>query len=498
MAHSLPLSLTAAVSRFMARTLLGSLCFFTAGLLPVALQAQVDRYELGLRLRRVELAWQAAPAGQRAASAEPMAEAVKSFFGLQLRTAAARLDKAFLVVTGTDKPSDLVRYAISRRIAVLPLLADTTDSTLKIQLQQFYEGEFARPANANLLLKLLRMDGSEVDRTSLPLPESDVELNWTPANWKEPGDFRLVAEVQDGTESFPLLAVGLSRVNELESQLTALEQFTDTPPDDFLATARATLKSWLVIARALALGEVQECDYPAARLLEYARKIQSEPNRAGELLAESTRGADGWLTLTVNRKQAVVRVRAPRDPQAVGRPLPVLFLFHGAGGSENMFFETYGAGRAVTLGVERGWLVVAPRQGLGSGPGLDCGAMLNALEAHFPIDRNNVMLIGHSMGAGQVIRQASQQPELFRAAAALGGGSGVRNADRLGTIAWFSGAGELDFGKGGAAALARSLKSASIPVTYKEYPDVEHMIIVQAALDDVFAFLDEKQTKPVK
>jgi pimeloyl-ACP methyl ester carboxylesterase len=124
--------------------------------------------------------------------------------------------------------------------------------------------------------------------------------------------------------------------------------------------------------------------------------------------------------------------------------------------------------------------------------------MLTALEAQFPIDRSNVMLIGHSMGAGQVIRQASQQPELFRAAAALGGGSGVRNADRLGSIAWFSGAGALDFGKSGAAALARSLKSASIPVIYKEYADVEHMIIVQAALDDVFAFLDQARAKQEK
>lgn len=491
-------SLCRAATRATFRSIVAILCLFTASLFPSVLTAQVDRYELGLRLRRVELAWQAADEAHRAAAAKPMDEAVKSFFGLQLRTAAARLDKAFLVISGSEKPSEMVRYSISRRIAVLPLLSDAKDSTLKIELQQFYEGEFTRPANANVLLKLLRMDGTEVAETSLPLPESDVELTWTPEAWKEPGDYRLIAEIRDGAESFPLLAVGLSRVSDLESQLAEIEKFSDNPPADLSATARATLKSWLVIARALAKGEVQECDYPMARLLEIASKIQREPGRAGELLSESARGADCWLTLTENRKQAVVRVRAPKDPQPVGEKLPVLFLFHGAGGSENMFFETYGAGRAVDLGVQRGWLVVAPRQGLGSGPGLDCAAMLTALEAQFPIDRSNVMLIGHSMGAGQVIRQASQQPELFRAAAALGGGSGVRNAERLGTIAWFSGAGALDFGKSGAVALARSLKSASIPVTYKEYADVEHMIIVQAALDDVFAFLDQARAKQEK
>jgi hypothetical protein len=50
---------------------------------------------------------------------------------------------------------------------------------------------------------------------------------------------------------------------------------------------------------------------------------------------------------------------------------------------------------------------------------------------------------------------------------------------------WFSGSGELDFGNNGAAALVRSLMSADIPAVYKEYADIEHMTIVQAALDNV-------------
>lgn len=462
------------------------------------LAAQIDRYELGARLKRVELAWQAADSTKRAAAAGPMDEAVKSFFGLQLRTAAARLDKSYLVIQGEEKPSELTRFSISRRLAVLPLLADTSDPALQIELLQFYDGQFTRPAKASLRLELRRADDSVAAETTVPLPEDDTELTWTPADWKEPGDYRLVAEIFEGDANFPLLAVGLSRVNDLEARLVALEQFTDNPPADFSATARSTLKSWLVILRALAKGEVQECDYPAARLLDLAAEIMREPARAGELLAESARGQDLWLALADGRKQATVRVRAPQGPHAVGRKLPVLFLFHGAGGSENMFFETYGAGRAVQLGVDRGWLVVAPRQGLGSGPGLDCGTMLTALEANFPIDRQQVMLLGHSMGAGQVIRQAAQQPGLFQAAVALGGGNGVRDAKQLSSINWFAGAGALDFGRSGAAALARSLKAAGIPVTYKEYPDVEHMIIVQAALDDVFAFLDGAIKKPGK
>jgi acetyl esterase/lipase len=57
-------------------------------------------------------------------------------------------------------------------------------------------------------------------------------------------------------------------------------------------------------------------------------------------------------------------------------------------------------------------------------------------------------------------------------------------------VPWFVAAGEHDFGKRGADALAKQLTAAGSMVTYREIPDVEHMVIVQAALDQVFSFLD--------
>ena len=41
-----------------------------------------------------------------------------------------------------------------------------------------------------------------------------------------------------------------------------------------------------------------------------------------------------------------------------------------------------------------------------------------------------------------------------------------------------------------AAALAKRLEASGALVEYRDYADVEHMVIVQAALDDVFRFLD--------
>jgi predicted esterase len=260
-------------------------------------------------------------------------------------------------------------------------------------------------------------------------------------------------------------------------------------------TLFASLGDSVALLRSMQAGTVQEIDYPAARRLRFCEAMlkthhASQPTAEGSQLANcivtEASETDVWLSLAIGRKNVPVRLRAPRE---VAAPLPVLFLFHGAGGSENMFFETYGAGRAVEEGLKRGWLVVAPRQGL-FGLSLDVKAMLDVLDGLFEIDRSQVFLIGHSMGAGQVIRQAGLHPQLPLAAVALGGGGRPRQPEAMKDITWFVGAGEQDFGRSGAQQLHKSLTAAKVTSTYRDYPDVEHMVIVQAAIDDVFQFLD--------
>ena len=160
-----------------------------------------------------------------------------------------------------------------------------------------------------------------------------------------------------------------------------------------------------------------------------------------------------------------------------------------------MFFETYGAGRLVTLGAQRGWLVVAPRQGLFGSP-MGCPQLLDILADHFPIDRQRVFLVGHSMGAAQVMSQVSRHPTAMAAAVAIGGGRAVSDATQLKQVPWFVAAGERDFGRRGAQGLVRSLESVGAKVQWLEVPRVEHLVIVQAALDDVFKFLDAVAQSP--
>ncbi|MFN5534525.1 MAG: alpha/beta fold hydrolase, partial [Planctomyces sp.] len=172
--------------------------------------------------------------------------------------------------------------------------------------------------------------------------------------------------------------------------------------------------------------------------------------------------------------------------------LPVLFVFHGAGGSENMFFETYGAGRTISEATRRGWLVVAPGQAL-LGLSLSVSDMLDNLEHFANIDRSQVMLLGHSMGAAQVMRQMQQDPACAQAAAALGGGGRLTTAAAatLKPVRWYVAAGTEDFGRAGAMQLHRSLSAAGVTSEYHDFPNVEHLVIVQAAINDVFRFFDQ-------
>jgi predicted esterase len=257
-------------------------------------------------------------------------------------------------------------------------------------------------------------------------------------------------------------------------------------------TVRATVRDSLSLFRSMQAGDIQETNYPVAARLKLCEAILASNDINQEILSSTATLNDSWLSLAVGRKSVPVRMALPKQQDS---PRPVLFLFHGAGGSENMFFETYGAGRMVSEGIRRDWIVIAPRQGL-LGLSLDISDMLDVVAEFYPVDRTRVFLVGHSMGAAQVVRQCGLKPDLPRAAVALGGGGRTKDPTKVAAIRFLVGTGDQDFGRNGAIQLHRGLVSAGVDSRYIEYPDVEHMVIVQAAIDDVFSFLDESLRDP--
>ncbi|MFM7058536.1 MAG: hypothetical protein ACKO2P_16605 [Planctomycetota bacterium] len=472
--------------------------FVVVGLVPSAdtvAVAQSSRLELGRRLQRFEKAWESAAPERRTASVPPLKMAVNSFFSLRLAEAGRQLDNAWIAVRGpADAPTALEQSVIGLQLLPAPVCADGLHTGLRLQLKPFYDISPPLPSSALLMLAIHDDTGKVLAEKSFPVSEAvdgaDWELSTLPA-----GDHTLKARIQDGSDAsahYRLPDCTISRIPELTSRLEKLQMVAKsaTPASDDLrqSVVHATIKTTVATVAALQQGRLQETDYPIFDRLALAEKLMAE-SQPSDLLLEHSRSRDLWLTLANGSKAVPTRIRSPRESTG---PLPVLFVFHGAGGSENMFFETYGAGRTIREAVNRGWLVVSPGQGL-LGLALDVPDMLSALEPWFPIDRTRVMLLGHSMGAAQVIRQVQRHPETAIAAVALGGG-GRFAARQPPSATWFVAAGEEDFGRPGARQLHQSLVSAGISSTWREYPDIEHLAIVQAAIPDVFQFLDETLT----
>ncbi|MFT7632741.1 MAG: putative esterase [Mariniblastus sp.] len=469
------------------------------------LEAQTDRYELGRRVKRYEVAWQSAEKVARDRSTESMQRAVSYFFGLNFQKAGQALDSALLKIKSSQPASEISKWTVSRKVTVQKRVTDAAANELQISIGEFYETKTSAPEKAKVNVVIYGDTGQVLlERTDLlanlktvnsisKLADPQLTCRWKPGQIGE-GDFKVSVNLLIGESSHRIDEFLYSRVTDLDKRLDLQNERIKTAKATATPTGYQTLKMWRDLARDSYREERLEIDYPVHRLTKNFDSLCDHGGEIAKFLEASTQ-REFWITLRAERKQVPMRIRLPKD---LSTPRPLLFVFHGAGGSDNMFFETYGAGRCVDLAEERGWIVVSPNQGLLSRLSLDCRQMVELLSKHIPVDQQQIMYLGHSMGAAQVITQVKANPELPIAAVALGGGRGQRDAKPLSSTPWFVAAGEQDFGRRGARSLFDSLKSEDADVTYKVYPNVEHLVIVQAALDDAFKFLDRVIASDVK
>lgn len=453
--------------------------------------AQAERYELGRRLRLLELAFEQQKDPQARSRAYPhINNAVNSFFAFKFGEVGRSIDQAQRAlanksgVTAAQQWADSLFFVLERR------LHPAEQCTITFTVRSFYGVEATVPDGARLSVALIFSDG-----TRRPLPESwgikDLPLKGTATVKDLPeGDAELEYKISVDEDATPLATgkLGIAFVNDLEKRLGTLIAAVDDLPATAASVEEATLRTNVQMLKSLASNYSPETDYPAARLLKEAEDVLGT-RRAGEAYYGQGKTGQYWLTLLTGRTRTIVRLLAP-TAAAKREPLPLVIALHGAGGSENMFFDVYGHGKIVDLCQDRGWLLVAPRSG-GFG-GAPLAEVIDEVAKLYPVDSRRVFVVGHSMGAAQALLNARLTPERFTAIAALGGGRPISVSEAMKAPAYFVGIGTKDFAYRGAKALGDALKAAQVPhLTYKEYPDVEHLMIVQISLDDVFHFFEE-------
>jgi predicted esterase len=450
-------------------------------------RAQVERYDLGQRLRKMEQAWDAATAENRIKAVEPLKKAVPLFFANKNPEAAAVLDETRFQLEGHGDLGPVERWANSLYLRPAARIVDPADGSLSIRIASCYAVKGDVPRNVRIAFEATvpagKLDLGEFAIDALPA-RGTLDVGKLP-----PGDHVICARVLIDGKPMAKYSVGLSVTpgwkGRLETARKALDSQSLAARDRVADDCRSAL-ALLETIESLGRGDLPETDYPVTRLLCEAENVLTAAAAERPYYGPSHAG-QFWLNLPI--RHAEIRLFVPEGLQK-DRPVPLVVAMHGAGGSENMFFDTYGDGATVKMCKERGWLMVGTRAA-----GLFDGAppvrqIVDALAERFPVDRQRVFVMGHSMGATHAMAVVQASPGKFAAAAALGGGGAVRKGDAVKGLPVFVACGSEDFALSGAKSLSRALQKAQAKVTFKEYPAIEHIVIVQAAMKELFEFFE--------
>ncbi len=460
--------------------------FFFAGIFSIHLFAQPIRFELGQRTRALEFAWDAQPdAEARKRATVNIKQAVTLFFALKLNEAAKNLDQARFTLKSATPLSPEAQWAESLYVLPEARLIDKTAGKLAFTVDKFYPTTEELPRGA--ILKLSISNAGKIKIIDFPIISLPLQQRLPLALSKGvDGDFTLLSKIVVGGKILASSEQTISVVSNLSRRIEDLKHWIENlnPAN----TDGETAKFMTGMLANLEQKKTLETNLPAARLLaeiENALKAHA----AKQSFYGNSKSGQYWLSLATTGTPIPVRMLAPAVVNQK-KALPLVIALHGAGGSENMFFDTYGHGMITQLCEKRGWLLVSPR-GTGMKPER-VAEIIEAVAKLYPVDLKHVFVVGHSMGAGQTVAASNLMPEKFAAVAALGGGSAIKTpVEGLKKLPFFVGAGSEDFGLRGAKALNESLQKAEVgKLTFREYADIEHLTIVQVALKDVFDFFD--------
>jgi len=434
-------------------------------------QSGAIRYELGRRTRILEQAWIDCNDAKRRMVAVPQVNtAVMAFFSSKADSVARSLAKATATLQAEEQ-SPAQTWADALHVSIGPRLVSTDTAQLSVQLDWLYEPSVERPD----MSVRLSMNGDDADLTALSLSKLPLEDSCDLPATDQDSDDRLTVTIADTAGSaIRQFEVGISRIHDVAGRLHKISSKLEESSDDKdlqVSTARYLTK--LLTDRAA--GVIHETDYPAAKLLQDAESLVGSDSEA-----ESTAG-EYYVAVPAGERTVAVRVLAPKaDPNVV------VVALHGAGGTENMFFEAYGNGMIADLCRERGWTLISPGH---RGPRDDVWQVIEAAESVVGGKPKFRFMVGHSMGAMTALSLGQQHPERLQGLAAVSGG-GAGDLKKLASLPVFLSAGNYDFGLSGTKAAAAALKKLDAPVRV-EYYDSEHLLIVPDALPDIFGWFDD-------
>ncbi len=462
---------------------LGLLLGFTAQ--TSAQENSGDRFEVGQRLQAFEKTLDTHGEPESLRRALPHLKKATTAFLLfgQGGEAGRSLDRARHALLSDKEPEDAIAWAESLALRLSRRLLDASAESLPLTLATHYPVQSPLPPGARLRVTLLSAGGrAGCEPMEWPIPVLPMTVKYPLQGIKE-GDSFLRWDILAGQRLLQRRELTVSFAARLEERLRDVGAWAQKGVEAERRNAdRETACLLAALLKSLAQGESPETNYPASRLLAEAEEA-IESVRSRKAFYGPAHTGQFWLRLPTANDPRPVRILVP-EAALKGQPIPLVVALHGARGSENLFFDGYGHGLSARLCEQRGWLLVAPRDGL-------TPDLVDEIARLYPVDRKRVFLMGHSLGASRAVAEACQNPDRYAAVAALSGGGPARASQPLKALPFFLAVGSEDFLIPAVRTLRTNLEQAGVrSVQFKEVPDVEHLALVQLALPGVFAYFD--------
>lgn len=406
--------------------------------------ATAGRYEMGERLKDLDQAWMSTPDKARRAAAVPkITLAVTAFFSSKAANACKALDEATAVLLGRAISAE---DAITLRFEP-PFVEPRTAAKLKVGWA------YSPTPSRAVRLQVGRQSVVATPGRELTIEVRPEQLN--PEILQNP-EVGYLMPVQVGAEQ---RSVFLSIIKKPKERLAALK---NTKQPEALAIVE-------FLQRAFESPDSLETDVPIIQFLFTA-----------ELLDEGRLRLDRADSMPfVKHKDTIFRANFPRQ---VRGPLTVVIGLHGAGGSENMFFDAYGRGSAVTEAVKRNWAFISPRA---SATATEDVIDWIKTRRKQPIER--VFILGHSMGGGMALNTGGLTPKPSALAIFAPAARAIPPA--LDGVPVFVSIGKQDFMAAGVRTFAQQLTGRKGSM-FEEIDPCEHLMIVGDSIPQAYRFFD--------
>ncbi len=404
-------------------------------LLAADVAAQVERTDLASAYRRFESALERRPPDEAAFRRldRSFDEMTMMFFGGRLGDAIDRLLSMTAEVDGRERTrTESILDSLGLRIDP-PVAVRGGSAPPLVRVRSLYVVELEEEQLVAARLVLRDRGGDEVLALPLAFVIEDGERvalePELPRGWAElaEGDYELTFEVEAGGCSLPrrLTLVARSPRDERDLLLRRLDALDGLKPR--LASARSACRARLfhVRERWNDASTVPIIDSPRTLLASLRGEVESL--EAGHDPYQGRTG-EYWRTVESDPSPTPLRVYAP--PAADGSPRPLVIALHGAGGDENMFFHAYGNGRVKRLAEEHGFIVATPSTYAAARDPATVRRVIAELVDDYPIDRQRIYLLGHSLGGMTAARLSQSMSDTFAAVCCVSGVSAF-DVDRM-------------------------------------------------------------------